>query len=308
MHGASTRVARELCQAPIDLAERLGWPRRSCDALVDGCLGLSLLEESEHGLVISALAEAYLIPHSDNYVGDWIIEEDRTFGDWVYLERCLASGVPISPVDHHGYFVSPPETSQFLHGASTRVARELCQVVSFGNSCVLDMGGGSGAFAIQICLSNPDSKVLLLDRPEVCAVTARRLAESHLEHRITLVPGDFFTDPLPAEVNTVLFANVLHDWSREQIATLLARASDVVTLGGRIIVVEVSQPPERTKDPLSSLLSLSFCLGLKHGFCYAPEIYRNLLESAGFTLTHEGYLPQTGKLLVIANSLDRDAS
>ena len=66
-----------------------------------------------------------------------------------------------------------------------------------------------------------------------------------------------------------------------------------------MVVVEVAPPSDRTGDPVSSLLSLSFCLSLAGGFSYAADTYRVLIEETGMLVERELRLPRTGKLVLV---------
>ena len=63
----------------------------------------------------------------------------------------------------------------------------------FSNNGVhmLDIGGGSGAFAIQFCKANANNQATVLDLPAVidaATVIIADLPETDVNHRITLLP------------------------------------------------------------------------------------------------------------------------
>src|SRR5690606_26793202 len=77
---------------------------------------------------------------------------------------------------------------------------------------VVDVGGGSGAFAATLLEAHPHLSVVVLDLPE----TAGR-ARAHLDARgvgaRAEIAGQSFFEPLPAGADTYVLAQVLHDWT-----------------------------------------------------------------------------------------------
>jgi hypothetical protein len=71
---------------------------------------------------------------------------------------------------------------------------------------LLDLGGG-GAYAVELCRRWPDLEVSIFDLPPVCKITEPVIAESALIDRVSLIPGDFFTD-------AALSLKVLHPGGR----------------------------------------------------------------------------------------------
>ena len=57
------------------------------------------------------------------------------------------------------------------------------------------MGGGSGAFDIELCRRYPDLTATVFDLPKVADIAAGRSQKPALRERIETVAGDFFADP-----------------------------------------------------------------------------------------------------------------
>jgi len=79
---------------------------------------------------------------------------------------------------------------------------------------LLDVGGGSAIYIISAVKSNPNNvKGLVYELPAIKPITEEYIDEAGLSDKISVVPGNFFTDePFPTGVDYVLFSNVLHDW------------------------------------------------------------------------------------------------
>jgi len=95
---------------------------------------------------------------------------------------------------------------------------------------VCDVGGGDGALLRTLLDKHPHLSGVVLDLPEV---TARSKPAERLES----LAGDAFQH-LPADCDTYLFVNVLHDWDDDDAVRLLERAASDGPAGARIVVVE----------------------------------------------------------------------
>ena len=160
---------------------------------------------------------------------------------------------------------------------------------------LLDLGGGSGIYAIAYLLAQPDLRAIVLDRPEVLKV-AEEFAEDHgVGDRLKLQEGDMFTDELPS-CDVALLSNVLHDWDIPECESLVQRCADAVQPGGEVIIHDVFLNDEMD-GPLPVALYSASLFSLTEGRAYSAAEYRAMLEKAGLrpgeitpTLVHCGAL------------------
>src|SRR6185312_15826744 len=103
-----------------------------------------------------------------------------------------------------------------------------------GNGTLLDIGGGTGIYAIAFLQKNPGLKAIVLDRPEVLRVAAEFAAQYGVADRVELRAGDMFTGDFPP-ADFVLFSNVLHDWDVADCRGLVRRAAACLNPGGAIL-------------------------------------------------------------------------
>jgi predicted O-methyltransferase YrrM len=101
---------------------------------------------------------------------------------------------------------------------------------------LLDVGGGSGVYAIAIAESRPDVRATVLEAAPVDAIARRTIAAAGLGDRVGVATADMFLSKWPSDHDTHLFSNVLHDWDEPDCRRLLALSAAALPAGGRILV------------------------------------------------------------------------
>jgi predicted O-methyltransferase YrrM len=101
---------------------------------------------------------------------------------------------------------------------------------------LLDIGGGSGAYAIAVASAFPETRATVLEASPVDQIARRTISAAGLDGRIDVVTADMFTDAWPADHDTHLFSNVLHDWNEADCQRLLAKSVAALPHGGRLLI------------------------------------------------------------------------
>jgi hypothetical protein len=138
---------------------------------------------------------------------------------------------------------------------------------------------------------------VLFERPEVIEEVRARRAEFRLDDRIDLVSGDFFSAVPPADA--YLLRNIIHDWSDEEAAIILAKCRDAMNPRGRVIVVEEVVPEW---DEWSSIKFGDLeMLVLTHGRERTAAEFRSLFATGGLRLA--GIIPTSSGLRILEGVL-----
>jgi demethylspheroidene O-methyltransferase len=165
--------------------------------------------------------------------------------------------------------------SDLMAQSQVLVAEDTLRLVDLsGVQRLLDVGGGTGAFLAAVAAAWPALKLDLFDLPVV-------LAGSRLGARVTLHPGSFRTDPLPAVADAISLVRVLYDHDDATVARLLAAAHDALPPGGQLIVSEPmsgGNKPDRATDVYFAIYTMAMQTGRARS---AREI-ATLLSAAGF--------------------------
>jgi SAM-dependent methyltransferase len=147
-------------------------------------------------------------------------------------------------------------------------------------SLLVDIGGGEGTFLNALVRANPTMRGILFERPEVIQDVRARPEDFGLDDRIDLLGGDFFFEVPPADA--YVLRNIIHDWSDEESAGILANCRLALRAGGRVLVIEQVMPEWNQWSSLK-LGDLEMML-LTHGRERTEDEFRSLFAAGGLSL------------------------
>lgn len=172
--------------------------------------------------------------------------------------------------------------ARFMHAHSLAAAIAASRTHVFdGVMRLLDVGGGSGVFAIAIAQSRPEMQATVLDIDGMCVAAQDYIAEAGVTNVDTVVV-DMFREPWPAGYDALFFSNIYHDWNEETCADLSAKAFAALPSGGRIVLHEQLMADNQDGPATTASFSLLMLLGTRGKQYSLPELTA-ILETAGFT-------------------------
>jgi len=170
-----------------------------------------------------------------------------------------------------------------MHVVGSRMAPEVVTAVNPGKARnLLDVGGGSGTYTLAFLAQVPEMKATLFDLPRVIEMAQARIQEAGMTNRVTLVPGDFYTDSLPPGSDLALLSAIIHQNSPEQNLMLYQEIYKALDKGGRIIIRDHVMSEDRTKPIEGAMFAVNMLVGTPGGGTYTFDEIQNGLTAAGF--------------------------
>ena len=155
--------------------------------------------------------------------------------------------------------------SDLMADSQGLVAQDTLRMVDLsGVTCLLDVGGGSGAFLLAVADAYPSVGLKLFDLPDVVPAAEARFAAAGQGGRLSLHGGSFRSDSLPLGADAVSLIRVLYDHADDTVRALLSKIYDTLPPGGRLIISEPmsgGQTPERAGDVYFAFYTMAMRTG-----------------------------------------------
>ena len=117
---------------------------------------------------------------------------------------------------------------------------EAYDLSDFNSIC--DVGGGQGAFLIQLLANYPHIKGFVADLPGAAISAGKAITIADLNDRCKTIPYDFLKEAPPV-CDAYFLVNVLHDWEDEICCRILKNISQSMNADSRLLVLEYLLEP-----------------------------------------------------------------
>jgi O-methyltransferase domain/Dimerisation domain len=242
-------------------------------------------------------------------VGPWatMIGEDYYWQAWGHLLHSVRTGDNafrhLQGTDVWTYRASRPQASAVFDRAMTGNAQRVVQAVlaayDFAQfACVVDVGGGQGAFLGALLRRHPAQRGVLVDQPHVVAGAAGVLRALEVSDRCQLAGGSFFA-AVPEGGDAYVLKAILHDWEDEDALAILRVCRRALGPAGTVLVIEqvVGAPNESPTTKFSDLNMLVMPGGRER----TREEFAALFSAAGLQVT--GVVPTGAGVCVVEGCL-----
>lgn len=259
-------------------------------ALLESLRSLKFLTILDGELALTNKAKTFMLKSSPYYKGDDILRKsnkdihERVKSALLKGEASLKYGNESITQMWEKAKINT-NTAEFfthqMHQLMAYPAHHHCLQCSIKESAELvDLGGGSGAWAIELSKNNSGMKISIFDLPEVLDIarTIVRSQESNFSN-INFVAGSFF-DSIPESQNYLL-SNILHDWPLDKCATLLSNIRKSMKDNGSLYIHECLLDESRITPTFTSLFNLLMAVNHNSQQFTFNEL-KNLVENQGF--------------------------
>lgn len=295
-----------------DVCGHYGFSERPVDVLLALCRASGFLEVLPNGASsLTQVAIEYLNPKSPWYLGPYY-EPYRNSEVYAGYLRVLRSGKPANwgaqrdGDDWHESMRQADFAKTFTEIMNCRgkvlgqhLADKTISLLA-NKRKLLDVGGGSGIYALTILARHPEMEGIVLEKAPVDEIARANIGHFGLQDRLRVMAGDMFADEWP-DCDVVLLSNVLHDWGIEEVELLINRGVRCLRDGGVMLIHEAFLHDQKD-GPLPVAEYSAMLMHITQGKCYAPYEYGDILRKLGCevlpyqdTLADRGYMAAVKK-------------
>lgn len=281
-----TGVLDRLAEGPATAAEVAR--ARSLD---EECTGLLLRVLRAMGYVELRDGTFSLTEPGERYFGRAARESYRAFVEYGLpqwqmvdrLEEVMKSGAGIDFHEHHSEAEWDAYQRAMLENARgfAWFVAENTPVRRGAQRC-LDIAGSHGLVGATLCRKHPGLRSTVLDRAEALP-RARQIAaaEGHADV-VDFREGDLREDELGSDVDVALLCNILHHFSADTNAAVLARLRRAMRSGGSVAIFDIETPADDARpDAAGDAFALYFRI-TSTSTCFRGDDYARWLTDAGF--------------------------
>ena len=213
------------------LADRIGVDARALGVHLALLGGLGMVERRGGLWRATALARTWMHPDGEGYFGP-LIRRQTPDPIHVGMMETLRTG---DKGNQHVTFVEEWERGElsldvarhiarFMHAHSVANSKAVARLGDIaGTARLLDVGGGSGVYAIEAARQNPGLTATILEIDAMCIAAQDYIDRAGIGDRVKSVAVDMFRQDWPTGYDAHFFSNIFHDWS-EPTACSPARA------------------------------------------------------------------------------------
>lgn len=161
---------------------------------------------------------------------------------------------------------------------------------------MVDVGGGEGAFLIELAKRNPHLGGTVLELPHAADRARQNVKREQMEDRITVSTGSFF-EAIPKGADAYVLSAILHDWPDEKALMILRACRTAMSNDAVLLVIEQVVDPENASR-FSALLDIAM-LVLLGGKERSREEFAALFAAADLSLCAVTPTPTTFSVITV---------
>ncbi len=269
---------------PIEVASVIKTDSRATDRLMNALVALGFLRKVHGKFYNAENASQYLVKGKPEFMGG-LYHSLGLWHTWSSLTESVKVGTSAaerrpspSGIDWSEAFIAA------MHYRGVKEAMILAMLLNLTNvKRMLDVGGGSGTFSMEIVKANPQMTAVVFDLPHILPITKKYVEAENMMDKIELKAGSFLTDDFGNGYDLILLSAIVHMNSYEQNKELIKKCSDSLNPGGQIIIKDWVMKEERTEPEGGTYFALNMLVGTMSGDTFTEKEMREWFSYAGIS-------------------------
>ena len=271
------------------LSKMTAIPENRISTICTALTSIGLLNRKDQIYYNSKGAEKFLVKGSEKDFGDYLrFQIDRQmYGFMGQLENVITGKDSNIDIDSYAKWMENEEEaniySKSQHAGSIGPGKTLSKIIDFSKyKNMLDVAGGTGAFAIELCKKYPSLTVQILDFSNVIKIGKTKVMEERLSDRISFIEADALEYNWPKDNDIILMSYLFNGVPGEEIPKLISNAYNNLNNNGILIVHDFMVKMDRSGPHLAALWQLQHLAFTPMAKSITSEWIFKLMSRSGF--------------------------
>jgi hypothetical protein len=258
----------------FEVAEIINTDSRATDRLMNAVCAIGFLIKVGNKFLNTEESCKYFVKGKPDYM-DGLGHSISLWDTWTTLTGCVRKGTsvherPANINDREKEWLD--NFISAMHYRASRQAPEIVANIDLSNvRKVLDVGGGSGAFAFAFVTSGENISATVFDLPNVTPLTKKYIIQEKMEGKVDILNGDYNNDTFPSGYDLVFLSAVIHINSYEGNVQLIKKCSDALNSGGLIVIQDQVMDDSRVSPAGGAMFAINMLVGTKEGDTYTEN-------------------------------------
>lgn len=264
-----------------DLAAKLNLNDKALSRLLNALVTLGFISKTHNKFFNTEESSRYLVRGKPEYMAG-LMHTNHLWDTWSNLTESVRKGTPAGKKEKGtnnwlDAFISA------MHYRALPQAKIVSFLIDFLNvNSMLDLGGGSGAFAITFAKNNNAVKATVFDLPDVIELTKKYVEAENLQNRFNYIKGDYLADDYGAGYDLIFAAAIVHINSYDENKNLVNKCYKSLNNSGSLVIFDYVMNEEKTEPKQGAVFALNMLVGTKSGDTYTENEMRCWFNEAGF--------------------------
>jgi 2-polyprenyl-3-methyl-5-hydroxy-6-metoxy-1,4-benzoquinol methylase len=267
-----------------DVAKKIKTNVRATDKLMNALVALDFLQKRKDKFSNTLFSAKYLVVGKPEYMSG-LMHSVNMWYTWTTLTDCVKKGHTVCKrpkmIDNRDKkwldaFISA------MHYRAFRQAPEIVKLIDLKNiKKVLDIGGGSGAYAMSFADAGKNITATVFDLPNVLPITKRFIKQNGYAKKVDTLAGDYNTSNIPNGYDLIFISAVVHINSYMGNARLIKKCANALSPGGMIVIQDHVMNDDRTSPAPGAMFALNMLVGTEEGDTYTEKEMKEWFSKAG---------------------------
>jgi 2-polyprenyl-3-methyl-5-hydroxy-6-metoxy-1,4-benzoquinol methylase len=269
------------------IAKATGASSRGLRILLNGLVGLQLLETKGGKFSLPPDVAAFLVTTKPTFMGGLLMQVSRQIiPNWLHLAEIVRTGSPRKSINQSGpgseFFAEFVENIFNMSFASASIAADELVAKATKATSVLDIAAGSGVWGIAMANKSRHVRVTAVDWAEVIEITRKVVGKHKLTGRFSFVAGDILSSDLGKNHQVATLGHILHSEGEDRSRELLKKVFEALAPGGTIVIGEFIPDKDRRSPAIPLIFAVNMLVNTDEGDTFTFDEIKSWLQDAGF--------------------------